>query len=181
MNNDPQEPPKGDPFNSFSPDLREKNHPVVLIVEDHDDTRELLRTLLSMFGCHVIEAEDGERAMSIAEKSHPDLILLDMRIPLLNGLEVTRLIRSDPNLSELPIVAVTGNDAPQFKVEALKAGCNRCLVKPIDFDRLEELITSLIRPAAPPPQILPSQYSLVVRSRGVVCRARSYITSANFI
>jgi len=85
MNNDPQEPPKGDPFNSFSPDLREKNHPVVLIVEDHDDTRELLRTLLSMFGCHVIEAEDGERAMSIAEKSHPDLILLDMRIPLLNG------------------------------------------------------------------------------------------------
>ena len=148
MNSNFLEPPMKDRRNSPSRDLQDNNNPLVLIVEDHADTREVLRILLNVIGCRVIEAEDGEQAMSIAEKSRPDLILLDMRIPLLNGLEVTRLIRSDANLSEVPIVAVTGKDAPQFKVDDLKAGCNGCLVKPIDFDRLEELITTFIRPAA---------------------------------
>ena len=154
MNNNLLEPPMKDQRNSPSPDLQDNNNPLVLIVEDHADTREMLRILLNMIGCRVIEAEDGEQALSVAETGHPDLILLDLRIPLLDGLTVTRLIRSDAKLSEVPIVAVTGNDAPQFKVDALKAGCNGCLVKPIEIDRLEELITSLIRPAAPPPQIL---------------------------
>lgn len=130
MNNDPQ-----------------KNHPVVLIVEDHDDTREMLTILLSSFGCHVVGAEDGERAMNVAEKSRPDLILLDMKIPLLDGLAVARLIRSHPSLNKVPIVAVTGYGTPQHHREVLRAGCNHCLVKPIDFDQLEKLIEVLVRSA----------------------------------
>ena len=113
MNNDLPEPPKGNSINSFSPDLREKNHPVVLIVEDHDDTREMLTILLSSFGCHVVGAEDGERAMNVAERSRPDLILLDIKIPRLDGFAVARLIRSHPSLNKVPIVAVTGFGTPQ--------------------------------------------------------------------
>ncbi|HEX7294749.1 MAG TPA: response regulator [Pyrinomonadaceae bacterium] len=168
MNNDLQEPPNGDPINSFSPDLREKNHPVVLIVEDHDDTREMLTILLSSFGCHVVGAEDGERAMNVAERSRPDLILLDIKMPRLDGLAVARLIRSHPSLNKVPIVAVTGYGTPQQHREVLRAGCNDCLVKPIDFDQLEELIEVLVR-SAPRQETIRSRYSLVVRSRGVMC------------
>ncbi|HEX5603892.1 MAG TPA: response regulator [Pyrinomonadaceae bacterium] len=168
MNNDAQEPPKGDPINSFSADSREKNHPVVLIVEDHDDTREMLTILLSSFGCHVVGAEDGERAMNVAERSRPDLILLDIKMPRLDGLAVARLIRSHPSLNKVPIVAVTGYGTPQQHREVLRAGCNHCLVKPIDFDQLEKLIEVLVR-SAPRQATIRSRYSLVVRSKGVMC------------
>ena len=124
------------------------NSPVVLIVEDHDDTREMLQLLLQVFGCRVIPAHDGEEAMSLAEKMLPDLILMDMRMPHLDGLSVTRLIRSHPTLSDVPIIAVTGMVTPQFQSEVLSAGCNDCLYKPIDFDRLEELVKALT-PSAP--------------------------------
>ena len=124
------------------------NSPVVLIVEDHDDTREMLQLLLQVFGCRVIPAHDGEEAMNLAEKSLPDLILMDMRMPHLDGLSLTRMIRSHPTLNEVPIIAVTGMVTPQFRSEALTAGCNDYLYKPIDCDRLEELIKTLT-PSAP--------------------------------
>ncbi|HZH49933.1 MAG TPA: response regulator, partial [Nitrospira sp.] len=113
MNPDPQKPWPGDLRQPPGP-LETYADPVVLIVDDHDDTRVMLKTLLGMFGCHAIEAEDGEQALNAAEKAHPDLILLDMKMPRLDGLTVTRLIRSHPNLHEVPIVAVTGNATPQF-------------------------------------------------------------------
>lgn len=128
-----------------SPDLPDNNNPLVLIVEDHADTREMLRILLNMIGSRVIEAEDGEQAMSLAEKGHPDLILLDLKIPLLDGLTLTRLIRSHPVLNEVPIVLITGMDTPEVHREALSAGCNDCLIKPLDFERLQELIKLVAR------------------------------------
>jgi CheY-like chemotaxis protein len=167
MNPDLQKPGQGDLRQRLGPGRQNYADPLVLIVEDHDDTREMLKTLLGMVGCHVIEAEDGDRALNEAEKARPDLILLDMKIPRLDGLTVARLIRSHPNLHEVPIVAVTGNATPQFQAEVLRAGCNYCLVKPIDFDQLEELIQMLARSAPPP--ALRTQYSLAVRSRGVMC------------
>jgi two-component system, cell cycle response regulator DivK len=166
MNPNPQKPWPGDLRQPPGPGG--VNYPVVLIVDDHDDTREMLKTLLGMVGCHAIEAEDGEQALDAAENLHPDLILLDMKMPRLDGLTVTHLIRSHPNLHEVPIVAVTGNAKPQFQEEALRAGCNYCLVKPIDFDRLEELIQILTR-SAPPPVLRTRRYSLAVRSRGAMC------------
>jgi len=167
MNPDPQKAGQGDLRQPLGPSRQNYADPVVLIVEDHDDTREMLKTFLGMVGCHVIEAEDGDRALNVAEKARPDLILLDMKIPRLDGLTVTRLIRSHPNLHEVPIVAVTGNATPQFQAEVLRAGCNYCLVKPIDFDRLEDLIQMLTRSAPPP--VLRTRHSLAVRSSGVMC------------
>jgi len=124
------------------------NSPVVLVVEDHDDTREMLQLLLGVFGCRAIAAHDGEEALSLAEKTLPDLILLDIKMPFLDGLSVTRMIRSHPTLNEVPIIAVTGMVTPQFRNEVLRAGCNDCLYKPIDFERLEKLIKTLT-PSAP--------------------------------
>ena len=134
------------------------NNPVVLVVEDHDDTREMLQLLLHLFGCRVIAAQDGEEAMSLAEKMSPDLILMDMKMPRLDGLSVTRMIRSHPTLNKVPIVAVTGMVTPQFQSEALNAGCTECLAKPIDIDRLERLIKALTR-SAPIPLIQRRRYS----------------------
>ena len=168
MNNNLLESPMKDQRNSPSPDLQDNNNPLVLIVEDHDDTREMLRILLNMIGCRVIEAEDGEQAMSVAEKGHPDLILLDVKMPLLDGLTVTRLIRSHPVLNEVPILLITGMDTPQVHREAHSAGCNDCLIKPLDFDRLQQLIKLLAR-STPRSSALRSHYSLVVRSRGAIC------------
>ncbi len=122
--------------------------PVVLVVEDHDDTREMLQLLLQVFGCRVVAAHDGEEAFGLAEKTLPDLILMDMRMPRLDGLSLARMFRSHPTLNEVPIIAVTGMVTPQFRSEVLSAGCNDCLYKPIDFERLEELVKALT-PSAP--------------------------------
>lgn len=168
MNNNLLELPMRDQRNIPSSDLQDNNNPLVMIVEDHADTREMLRILLNMIGCRVIEAENGEQAMSVAEKGHPDLILLDVRMPLLDGLTVTRLIRSHPVLNEVPIVLITGMATPQLHREALSAGCNDCLIKPLDFERLRELIKLLARSTPQSPAHRP-RYSLVVRSRGAIC------------
>jgi len=114
--------------------------PVVLIVEDHDDTREMLQLVLGIFGCRVLAAANGDEAMSLAEGILPDLILMDMKLPRLDGLALTRVIRSHPILSKVPIVAITGMVTPQFHREVLNAGCDDCLDKPIDFERLEKLV-----------------------------------------
>lgn len=114
--------------------------PVVLIVEDHDDTREMLQLVLGIYGCRVLAAANGDDAIRLAEKTLPDLILMDVKMPRLDGLSLTRLIRSHPTLSKVPIVAITGMVTPQFHREALNAGCDDCLDKPIDFERLEKLV-----------------------------------------
>ena len=73
--------------------------PVVLVVEDHDDTREMLQLLLGIFGCRVLAAANGDEAMSLAEEILPDLILMDMKMPRLDGLSLTRMMRRHPTLS----------------------------------------------------------------------------------
>jgi len=120
--------------------MTDTSKPVVLIVEDHDDTREMLQLVLGIFGCRVLAAANGDEALALAEGILPDLILMDMKLPRLDGLGLTRLIRSHPKLSHVPIVAVTGMVTPQFHSQVLNAGCNYCLNKPIDFDRLEEVV-----------------------------------------
>ncbi len=114
--------------------------PVVLIVEDHDDTREMLQLILTIYGCRVLAAANGDDAIRLAEKTLPDLVLMDMKMPRLDGLSLTRVIRSHPTLSKVPIVAMTGMVTPQFHREAVNAGCDDCLDKPIDFERLEKLV-----------------------------------------
>jgi len=115
-----------------------------MVVEDFEDNRFMMRRLLEMSGYHVLEAINGEEAIRIAEQEHPDLILMDLSLPLLDGLAATRRIRERDSLRNVPIVAVSAHDTADFHAEALAAGCNDYVTKPIDFDQLEALLHRLL-------------------------------------
>ena len=111
----------------------------VLIVEDFDDTRELLRMMVQMKGCEAAEATNGQEAVELAASEHPDLILMDLNLPVLDGWEATRRITARPATSRIPIVAVSAQCSGDWKARALRAGARECLEKPLDlraFDRL---------------------------------------------
>jgi CheY-like chemotaxis protein len=116
----------------------------ILIVDDFDDTRLLLRTWLEKKGYRVLEAENGNQAVTEAERRRPDLIIMDVEMPELDGLSATRKIRSLHNSKALPIVAVSAYGADQFRADALSAGCNEYVSTPFEPDELEKLIRSLL-------------------------------------
>ncbi len=116
----------------------------VMVVEDFEDNRFMMRRLLEMSGYHVLEAINGEEAVKIAQRERPDLILMDLSLPLLDGLAATRRIREVEELRDVPIVAVSAHDTADFHADALAAGCNDYVTKPIDFDQLESLLTRLL-------------------------------------
>jgi CheY-like chemotaxis protein len=116
----------------------------ILVVEDFEDSRFSLCRLLEMSGHVVLEATDGPQAVDLALAERPDLILMDLTLPVWDGLEATRRIRAAPGLPHTPIIAVSGYDAESFYKAALAAGCNGYVTKPLDFDALEGLIGRLL-------------------------------------
>ncbi|MGH9929098.1 MAG: response regulator [Pyrinomonadaceae bacterium] len=123
----------------------DENRRTILIVDDFDDTRLLLRTWLQRKGFRVIEAEDGNMAVSAAERSRPDLIIMDVEMPELDGLAATRKIRELKNLAAVPIVAVSAYGADQYRAHALAAGCTEYVTTPFEPEELERLIRALIK------------------------------------
>src|ERR1700693_2464568 len=105
---------------------------LLLVVEDFEDSRFMIRRLLEMSGYRVMEASDGEQAVKLALEERPALILMDLSLPKLDGLAATRQIRKHTGLGEVPIVAVSAHDSPQSRTEALDAGCDEYVTKPID-------------------------------------------------
>jgi CheY-like chemotaxis protein len=118
--------------------------PTVLVVEDFEDNRFMMRRLLEMSGYRVVEAVNGEQAVETAVSERPDLILMDLSLPKLDGLAATRRIRKHDELARTPIVAVSAHDTTDFHADALAAGCNEYVTKPIDFDQLESLLKRLL-------------------------------------
>ena len=118
-----------------------------LLVEDFEDSRFMMRRLLEMAGYNVLEATDGEQAVKIAVEARPMLILMDLSLPKLDGLAATRQIRQKKGLKKVPIVAVSAHDSPQSRTEALAAGCDEYITKPIDFDHLNTLLQRFLTPA----------------------------------
>ena len=112
----------------------------VLLVEDTEDNRFMMRRLLEMSGYRVVEATNGDEAVKLAAAEQPGLILMDLSLPVIDGLAATRLIRKLPELAKTPIIAVSAHDTSDFLAEALQAGCNSYITKPIDFNELEQLI-----------------------------------------
>ena len=117
----------------------------VLLVEDTEDNRFMMRRLLEMTGYRVVEAMNGEEAVKLAQKESPQLILMDLSLPVIDGLAATRLIRKLPELESTPIIAVSAHDTDDFQFEAIQAGCNSYVTKPIDFNELEQLISKLLQ------------------------------------
>ena len=118
--------------------------PTVLLVEDTEDNRFMMRRLLEMSGYRVVEAMNGEEAVRLAQAESPQLILMDLSLPVIDGLAATRLIRKVPALQSTPIIAVSAHDTSDFQAEAVEAGCNSYVTKPIDFTELEKLIEQLL-------------------------------------
>ena len=110
--------------------------PTILVVDDHDDTRELLHMLLEMWGCRVVEACNGLEAIEAALREKPQLILMDGRLPFIDGLEATRRIRENGLQNQVKIVAFNGSGSPRYHADALAAGCDDSIEKPFDFDWL---------------------------------------------
>jgi CheY-like chemotaxis protein len=113
-------------------------NPAVLIADDNDDTRQMFQTLLVGKGYRVLEASDGEQAVDLIQRQSPGLVLLDLGLPRLNGLNVIRRLRKDLGLIEVPLVVITGYD--QHFDTAVAAGCDDYLLKPIDFERLDAIL-----------------------------------------
>ena len=116
----------------------------VLVVDDFDDTRLLLRTWLERRGFRVVEAANGIQAVNQAQTETPDLIIMDMQMPQLDGLSATRRIRNLKSLNSVPILAVSAYGADQFREQALAAGCNEYVSTPFEPATLEGIIRSLV-------------------------------------
>ena len=96
----------------------------ILVVEDQEDNRQILRDLLGNAGYELTEAENGEEAIAAVAKQRPDLILMDIQLPLMDGYEATRRIRTNPDLNSVPIIAVTSYALTGDETKALAAGCD---------------------------------------------------------
>lgn len=101
-------------------------------------------TLLRLKGYEVLSAENGVRAVEVALTSRPDLILLDLELPRLDGLGVIRILRSHREFRDTPIIIVSGHDPAGYQQPAIDAGCSDYLPKPIDFERLDTILNSTV-------------------------------------
>jgi two-component system cell cycle response regulator DivK len=102
----------------------------ILVVEDQEDNRQILRDLLTNAGYNMIEAENGEEAIAAASAGRPDLILMDIQLPILDGYEATRRIKADPSLNAIPIIVVTSYALSGDEGKARAAGCDDYVTKP---------------------------------------------------
>jgi len=102
----------------------------VLVIEDQEDNRRIVRDLLTASGYELIEATTGEEGLELAERERPDLILMDIQLPGLDGYEVTRLIKANPELHRIPIIAVTSYALSGDDQKAAAAGCDGYVTKP---------------------------------------------------
>ena len=125
--------------------VKEGSMKKVLVVEDDQDNREMVIKVLKHNGYRVVEAVDGEEAIERAKTEKPDLILLDLYIPKMNGYEVTRKLKGDQGLQYIPIIALTAHAMKGDKEEALAAGFDGYITKPINVRELPQQIEHFLR------------------------------------
>src|SRR5712675_319149 len=117
----------------------------ILVVDDHEDNIELLRARLEARGYEVFGANDGQAALDQVEEVRPDLILLDVMMPKMDGMEVVRRLKSNKNLPFIPVIMQTALDSTENKVEGLDAGADDYITKPINFAELEARVKAQLR------------------------------------
>jgi CheY-like chemotaxis protein len=120
----------------------------LLLVEDADDNRDMLSRRLQRKGHRVIHAVDGQEAVEIAVRERPDLILMDVSLPVMDGLEATRHIRAHAETQTIPIIAVTAHALSDDRDKALRAGCDDYHAKPVELPRLVAQMEALLARAA---------------------------------
>lgn len=115
-----------------------------MVVEDCDEVRFMSKLSLELSGYHVVEAVDGQEAVEVARREHPDAILMKLNLPLVDGFAATRRIRQLAELNSVPIVAVTAYATDDNRLRAYGAGCNEYVTMPVDFDSLAKLLARLL-------------------------------------
>jgi CheY-like chemotaxis protein len=115
----------------------------ILVVEDYDDARQLVKVMLQMLGYRVIEATDGREALESAQRENPDLILMDLALPIMDGVTATKRIREMNGLADVPVVCITAH-CEKYRKEALEAGANQVVRKPIDIDALRPILAQFL-------------------------------------
>jgi two-component system, cell cycle response regulator DivK len=116
----------------------------ILLVEDNEMNRDMLSRRLARKGYEVIMALDGRQAVEMATAANPDLILMDMSLPVIDGWEATRQVKAAPATRGIPVIALTAHAMAGDREKAMQAGCDDYDTKPIDFPRLLEKMTSLL-------------------------------------
>jgi two-component system, cell cycle response regulator DivK len=124
--------------------VSDREVPVVLVVDDYEDTRQVMRRMLELSGCRVLEAANGQDAIELARSGGPDLILMDLNMPVLDGFNATLRIREYESTRDVPVVAVTAYDTVEFRAAASAVGCSDYVVKPLDIDRLNTILQRLL-------------------------------------
>jgi CheY-like chemotaxis protein len=117
----------------------------VLLVEDNEMSRDMLSRRLQRRGYDVLTAVDGQQGITLAKDQIPSIILMDMNLPVIDGWEATKKIKSDEATSEIPVIALTAHAMNGEQQKMFDAGCDACETKPIDFNRLLETMRSLIK------------------------------------
>jgi len=120
----------------------------ILVVEDSEDNREILRYLLRASGYGVLEAANGKQAVELCRDKHPDLILMDLSMPVLDGYGAAQQIRQLDELNKIPIIAVSAHATLDYRAKAYAVGFNDYLTKPIDFAHLETVLHRYLNAAA---------------------------------
>ncbi|MGB3718299.1 MAG: two-component system response regulator [Proteobacteria bacterium] len=118
--------------------------PKILLVEDNEANRDMLSRRLVRKGFEVIMAEDGEQAIRMATSENPDLILMDMSLPVIDGWEATRRVKASQSTRSIPVIALTAHAMAGDREKALEAGCDDYDTKPIELPRLLEKIQTLL-------------------------------------
>lgn len=116
----------------------------VLVAEDKDDSRKLIRSMLEIHGYEVVEAENGADAVARSLAENPDVILMDLAMPVMDGVEATKKIRNHFALRQIPIICITAY-GELYADEACRAGANNIIPKPVDFRDLDPLIARYVR------------------------------------
>jgi CheY-like chemotaxis protein len=125
----------------------ENNRTTVLLVEDNEDNLVVYRTILEHVGYTVIEARDGEEGVSRARDAQPDIILMDISIPKMDGWEATERLKADGDTSTIPIIALTAHALEEDRLKAMRAGCDGYLAKPVEPRRVVQEVEKFIGPA----------------------------------
>lgn len=123
-------------------------NPSVMIADDSEDTRDLLKYWLELKRCRVLEAANGQEAVDLTRDECPDLILMDLLMPVLGGIGATRRIRERSEGCDVPIVAMSSHPTDEARADALAAGCASFISHPIDLDQLNDLLKRLLPASA---------------------------------
>lgn len=124
--------------------------PKILLVEDNEMNRDMLSRRLERKGYEIVSAEDGEKALALARSESPDLILMDMSLPVMDGWTATRELKADGELSSIPVIALTAHAMTGDRQKALQSGCDDYDTKPVELQRLLGKIEALLKDGSGP-------------------------------